>query len=243
VQTKDKANHKQGDQLGGSDVRPIEAPSGLDLHPRPRKIVRVSKRTTILVLAVVVLLLAGFAYGAYRRTLNQATGQEAGFPKSATAATQASDEFVQAIPVGTAPLESRSGDELKPPEDTNQRTAKETCGYDPRTGQPYRYNPQTGQLCDGLPQERVVVRRSPVRNQSGAAAANRQELSPEEQRIMAAYRREQEAIAAPTGVRDSNTGKSRLQRRELSRDKSARYATTASSHGLDESPELHGVGR
>jgi type IV secretion system protein TrbI len=207
VPTEDKANHKSADhQRSGSGVRPIEAPSGLDLHPRPRKTVRVSKKTTILVVAVVVFLLAAFAYGAYRRTLNQAAAsQEAGFPNSATPATQASDEFIQAIPVGNAPLTRKTDDELKPPEDASARTAKETCGYDPRTGQPYRYNPQTGQPCDGLPQERVVVRRSPVRNQSATATANRQELSPEEQLMVAAYRREQEAIAAPTGVGDANT--------------------------------------
>ncbi len=205
--TKDKASDKPGDQQpGGSSVRPIDAPSGLDLHPRPRKTVRVSKRTTLIVVAVVVFLLAAFAYGAYRRTANQAAaGQEAGFPKSATPATQASDEFVQEIPVGTAPLTQKSNGELKPPDDESARTMKETCGYDPRTGQPYRYNPQTGQPCDGLPQERVVVRRSPVRNQS-AATANGQEVSPEQQLMMAAYRREREAIAAPTGVHDANTG-------------------------------------
>jgi type IV secretory pathway VirB10-like protein len=191
-----------------SSVRPIEAPSGLDLHPRPRRTVRVSKRTTLAVVCLIALLLLGFAYGGYRRTLKQrAASREAGLPKSPTPATQASNEIVQSIPAGSAPLARNAPTELHPPEETSRASVTENCGSDPTTGKAYRYNPQTGQPCDGLAQERVVVRQSaPVRTQPAMAPVAHQETTPEEQRIIAAYQREQEAIVAPTGVRDANTG-------------------------------------
>ena len=77
-------------------------------------------------------------------------------------------------------------------------------GADPK-GQPYRFNPQTGQPCDGLPQERVVVRQpNAVRTQTFAATPAHEE-TPEERRVAAAYQREQEAIQAPTSTRNSAT--------------------------------------
>lgn len=112
-----------------SSVRPIEAPSGLDLHPRPRNTVRVSKRTTVAVVSLIALLLLGFAYGGYRRTLNQqAARREAGLPKTATPATQASNEIVQLIPAGSAPLARNAPSELQPPEETNRASVKVSCG-------------------------------------------------------------------------------------------------------------------
>ena len=48
----------------------IEAPSGLDLHPEPKKAVRVSKRASMAIVGVGVGLLLAFAYGGYRRAEN-----------------------------------------------------------------------------------------------------------------------------------------------------------------------------
>jgi type IV secretion system protein VirB10 len=80
-----------------------------------------------------------------------------------------------------------------------------SCGADPKTGQPYRFNPQTGQLCEGLPQERAVVRQpNAVRTQPVAPTSFHQE-TPEDRRLAAAYQREQEAIQAPTSIRNSST--------------------------------------
>jgi type IV secretion system protein VirB10 len=79
------------------------------------------------------------------------------------------------------------------------------CGTDPRTGQPYRYNPQTGQPCDGLPQERVVVRQSnAIRNRPITPTPVHEETA-EDRRLAEAYQREQEAIQAPTSIRNSAT--------------------------------------
>src|ERR1700736_6339235 len=69
-------------------------------------------------------------------------------------------------------------------------------GWDPRTGQPYRFNPQTGQPCaNTAQQDRVIVRQAPPPQYASAP-----QPSPEEQRIAAAYQRERDAMAAPAIV-------------------------------------------
>jgi type IV secretion system protein VirB10 len=99
---------------------------------------------------------------------------------------------------------SRShADDLRPP-DASSSSVTASCGADPKTGQPYRFNPQTGQVCDGLPQERVVVREAnPMRTQPVAPTPVHEE-TPEDRRLAAAYQREQEAIQAPTSIRNSS---------------------------------------
>ena len=75
----------------------MDAPSGLDLHPEPPKAVRISRRTSLAIVAVGVLILLAYAYGGYRRTLtNEAAARDAGLPKNVTPATQAGTEFMQA---------------------------------------------------------------------------------------------------------------------------------------------------
>jgi type IV secretion system protein TrbI len=192
------------DTNNSSDHQPIEAPSGLDLHPQPQKAVRISRRASMAIISVIVLLLLAFAYGGYRRTLtNQAAARDAGLPRNVTPATQAGTEFMQATPAGTVPITRSHSDELRPP-DAPLSSAMANCGSDPKTGQPYRFNPQTGQVCDGLPQERVVVRQpNPARAQTVPAAPVHEE-TPEERRLAAAYQREQEAIQSPTNIRNSS---------------------------------------
>jgi type IV secretion system protein VirB10 len=189
------------DTTNSSDHPPIEAPSGLDLHPQPEKAKRISRRAGIVIASVGLLLLVAFAYGGIRRTLNnQTAARDAGLPKSVTPATQAGKEFMQATPSGTVPMA------LRPPgAPPSPQTTMTFCGADPKTGQPYRFNPQTGQPCDGLPQERVVVRQpSAMRTQSFTPMQIHEE-TPEERRLVAAYQQEQEAIQAPTSIRNSAT--------------------------------------
>jgi type IV secretion system protein VirB10 len=79
------------------------------------------------------------------------------------------------------------------------------CGADPKAGQAYRFNPQNGQPCDGLPEERIVVRQpNTIRTQPVTPTLAREEI-PEERRLAAAYQEEQQAIQAPTSVRTSVT--------------------------------------
>ena len=189
------------DTTNSSDHSPIEAPSGLDLHPQPEKAKRISRRAGIAIASVGLLLLVAFAYGGLRRTLNnQTAARDAGLPKSVAPATQAGKEFMQATPSGTVPMA------LRPPgAPQSSQTIMASCGADPKTGQSYRFNPQTGQPCDGLPQERVVVRQpSAMRTQSFTPTRIHEE-TPEERRRAAAYQQEQEAIEAPTSIRNSAT--------------------------------------
>jgi len=87
------------------EVRGMDAPNGLDLHPQPRKVVRISRRASMAIIFVIVGLLLAFAYGGYRRTQRaQVAARDAGLPKNVSPATQASAEFTKSIPDGTAPL-------------------------------------------------------------------------------------------------------------------------------------------
>jgi type IV secretion system protein VirB10 len=189
------------DTNNNPEHRPIESPNGLDLHPQPEKAVRISRRATIGIITLVVLLLVGFAYGGYHRSLtNQIAAREANLPRSVTPATQAGAEFMQSTPAGA----TRShADELRPPGISAQQTMMVPCGTDPRTGQPYRYNPQTGQPCDGLPQERVVVRQPKAIRTQPIAPTPVHEETIEDRRLAGAYQREQEAIQAPTSIRNA----------------------------------------
>lgn len=178
------------------------APSGIDLHPEPPRAVRISRRAGFMIVCIILLLLLGFAWGGIRRALNnQMAARDAGLPKSATPATQAASEFMQATPAGTVPLT------LRPPGESasSQAITTPTCGADPQTGQQYRFNPQTGEPCDGFRQERVVVRQPMTTGIRQVAPTQLPQETPEERRIAQAYRQEQEAIQAPTGIRNSGS--------------------------------------
>ena len=187
----------------GSDnaaVPPIDAPAGLDLRPTPAKSVRVSRRAGLAIGLVVIALLLAYAYGGYRRQKQvQMDAREAGLPKALGPATTAGKEFIQAIPVNDAKgLASTSGNQLQPPAAAGAQ--KPNCGFDPRSGQVYKFDPQTGQPCTAQPvQERVVVRQPPPARQTPASSPPQR--TPEEQRIIAAYELEREARLSPTGIR------------------------------------------
>jgi hypothetical protein len=168
-----------------SATKPFEAPGGLDLHPQPEEGVHISRRAGMAILSVIVVLLVAFAYGGYRRTLlNQAAARDASLPKSVTPATQAGTEFLRATPTGTVPLTHANADELRPPEAT---ASPATCGADPKTGQPDRFNPQSGQPCEGFLRERVGAQQpNAVRSQPVTPTPIREE-TPKQRRLAAAY--------------------------------------------------------
>lgn len=181
-------------------VQPIESPSGLDLHPQPQKSARVNRRAIGIVVGVGAGLLLAYAYGGYQRTLkNEAAARQSGLPKIVTPATQAGAEFVNAIPLGNAPNAKRP--DLHPP---TRSDAPNPCGEDPRTGAPYRYNPQTGQPCDGTPQERLVVRQAPRPTQTRQVEPQK-EPTPEERAAALAYQQQQQAILSPTVAASANS--------------------------------------
>src|SRR5260370_4244590 len=85
------------DTNNSSDHKPIEAPSGLDLHPQPPKAVRISRRASMAIVSMIVLLLLAFAYGGYPRPLtNQTAARGAGLPRNVTPATPAGPAVLQA---------------------------------------------------------------------------------------------------------------------------------------------------
>jgi type IV secretion system protein VirB10 len=189
-----------------NSAQPIESPSGLDLHPQPQTAVRISKRAGGAIVAGIVLLLLAFAYGGYRRTLkNQTAAREASLIKNVTPATQAGNEFMQATSAATVPMTRNHTGELRPPGDSStSQAAPPACESDPRNGQPYRFNPQTGAPCDSLPQERVVVRQPSMAHVQPVAPAPVLEETPEHRRLVAAYLQEQAAIQAPTSIRNAS---------------------------------------
>ena len=196
------------------EIKPIQAPAGLDLHPTPQTSVRVSKRAGAAIGLVAIGLLLAFAYGGYRRQIRaQAAEHDSSLPKAVQPATASATEVEKDIPSGNATLARNNPNQLQPPDAGKSAPLASSCGFDPRTGQPYRFNPETGQACAGYPQDRVVVRQPAApRAQTAQTPA---EPTPEERRIAAAYQREQDAMIAPTGIRSgggfasgtfSNTG-------------------------------------
>jgi type IV secretory pathway VirB10-like protein len=179
--------------------KPIESPAGLDLHPKPRTSARVSKRAGIAVGAIAIVLLGLFAYGGYRRQVRaQVAARDSGLPKAVAPATASASEVEKDIPSGNAPLVRNDPNQLQPP-DQGKRAAASTCSTDPRTGQAYRFNPDTGQPCSEYGQARVIIRQ-PGYAPAPITAASAQP-TPEEQRLAAEYQREEEAMLAPTSIR------------------------------------------
>ena len=227
-------------------VPPITAPTGIDLHPAPRRTVHISRRAGIAIIGVLVLLLAGFAWGGYRRSQqNQAAARQAGLPRTVIPA-HADDQLMHAIPPADASVvHPQNG--LLPPQKLNLLQAPNLngppnvgpaaafhaagpCGLD-ATGMPMRFNPQTGQPCD-LPVERVVVRQAPPKIPRGAIP-HLPVAPPEDHDIEAAWQLEHEAMLAPTTTRTgSNLGASL---------KPAALAQLASSS--DQTPNLASIGK
>src|ERR1043165_6134740 len=104
-----------------------------------------------------------------RQQREQVAGGEAGLPSSVAPATTAGNEFIQAIPVKDPPTAQKTTPgQLQPPgtytgatPPANQVVEQSSCGWDARTGQAYRFNPQTGVPCmTTLHQDQVVVRQA-----------------------------------------------------------------------------------
>lgn len=185
------------------EVKPIESPAGLDLHPRPQTSVRVSKRAGLAIGALALGLLLAFAYGGYRRQVRaQAEAHDSTLLKAVMPASASANEIEKDIPAGNATLVRGDPNRLQPPDGGKERqptTPIGSCAFDSRNGQPYRFSPETGQPCAGYPQDRVVVRQPAYARAQAAAAPT--EPTPEERRIAAAYQRELDAMIAPTGIR------------------------------------------
>ena len=58
---------KDSSDINAQDVKPIDAPAGLDLYPKPNTSARIGKRAGLAIGLVVLGLLSAFAYCGYRR--------------------------------------------------------------------------------------------------------------------------------------------------------------------------------
>jgi type IV secretion system protein VirB10 len=196
-----KDNRKENKE---SSAKLIEAPSGLELRLAPKQTVRLNRRASVGVGAIALLLLLGFAYGGYRRQVaSQATARDAGLPKNVVPATTAGTEFTKDLPGGQMARTVDSNHQLQPP---GTSAANPSCGTDPKSGEPYHFDPQTGRPCPaytGMPQERVVVRQAPLVAQTQVGPQTPPEPSPEQKRLLLAYQRDQEARLAPTQISNS----------------------------------------
>ena len=161
---------------------PMDAPSGLDLNPRPPRTVRVSKRAAGALMLIAAVILGLFAYGGYKRQQRQvATLAEGSVPHNVAPATAAGAEIAKDVPPGNVPNSPQSrlidSGTLVPPGELQSAN-----------------QPQGGQ---------VFVRQAPVPSQPVVAQMPQpREPTPEERRLLAAYEREQQAIAAPTTLRE-----------------------------------------
>lgn len=177
------------------------SPSGLDLNPRPPKAVRISRRTSLALVALIALLLGLFAYGGWKRQQRQVAAlNEANFPKRVAPATAAAADIVKDVPSGNVlttrvqPTGSVNSDQLQAPEDI-QGSGGATNN---RPGVAMPPNIYVGQPAP-IPSTYVVPQVQPV-----------YQPSPEEQRRQTAYESEQRAMAAPTSLREgfSSSGNS-----------------------------------
>jgi hypothetical protein len=123
-------------------VKPIEAPAGVDLHPKWAGIVRLSKRAALIVGLAVLVVILGCLYGLYRRSVSKMQIASQGEPKRITPATQAGQEmasFKDSRPAGAI-------GKLVPPLSTMaaQFPSVPGCDVDPQTGQLARFSKLTG---------------------------------------------------------------------------------------------------
>ena len=207
----ESGNSAAMEENGTSGVSPMDGPQGLNIHPRPRLGRVLTKRGGITFVAATFALVAVASVGWWWRQNSQETQRKTGQPANIGPATQAGAEVVKdvshSLPAAT---HQDSGHQLQAPGSVPNSggvntgsfaaTATPGCGADPETGQPYRFNPQTGQPCDGLPQERLVVRQAPFIQSRPVPVPSPQQTADELQRA-AAVQELQAAMAAPTGVR------------------------------------------
>ena len=165
----------------------IESPSGLDLNPSPPPTARISKKVGLVGIAVVVLVGTLVVYGLYTRKQQQAVARAVNEQKHPEPARIAGDQVVK---------------EIAPPSVANPAPAP--AGF-PGMGAPVR---DPGISTPALRPPSITLRKDkPSRGSANGAtgyASSEGELSPEERLRLAAFREEQQAIAAPTVIHSSS---------------------------------------
>jgi type IV secretory pathway VirB10-like protein len=171
----------------------MESPSGLDLHPESPPTARISKKVGVAVLGVVLFVGVLVVYGLYARREQQQVAQAMNEEKHPESARRIGDQLVK---------------ELAPPAVANPAPV-----FSGRAGV------DSGQVNDGtqapdsgaLQPPRLVYRddgkegRPEAGEGTHSSTGGPSELSAEEKLRLAAFRQEQEALAAPTGIRGGSS--------------------------------------
>jgi type IV secretion system protein TrbI len=172
------------------------SPGGLDLNPRPPETVRISRKASMALVGVVILLLALFAYGGWKRRQRQvAAYADANLPKRVAPATSAAAEIENRVPAGNVPTAGVR--QAAAPQSGRLQAPEEVAGYGS--------NPAVAAR-NTVPQPTpVYIRQAAAVTPVTAPVSEVHQPTPEEQRLQAAYESEQRAMVAPTGI-DSGFG-------------------------------------
>jgi type IV secretion system protein VirB10 len=161
-----------------------KSPDGLDLDPPPARTVRISRRASLALVALAVLLLGLFAYGGWKRRQRQVAAlSDANVPKHVAPATAAAADIVNEVPQGNVPTTSLraaappSTGLLEPPADAQPVPPSAAASSSP-----------------------VIIRQSPPVQPVPDSTQQAHQPTPEEQRLQAAYEAEQRAMVAPTNL-------------------------------------------
>ena len=180
----------------GAGEKPVSSswssPSGLDLNPRPPQTVRISRRTSLALVALVALLLGLFAYGGWKRQQRQVAAlTEANFPKRVAPATAAAADIEKNVLSGNVPTTR-----TQPPGNTNsgQLQAPEDMQGSGKAA------PNSAGMM--VPPDSYVRQAAPIPPTYVAPVQPIYQPNPEEHRRQLAYESEQRAIAAPTSLRE-----------------------------------------
>jgi type IV secretory pathway VirB10-like protein len=158
-----------------AEVQAMNAPSGIDLRPKPTRAVQVSKRAGIALCCLALGVLGLFAYGGYKRQLREQTAAR-GEAKQVAPATAAGTEILKEIQSAHVPGGRASTPKLDPPPDNTEST---------KTKAPLTRSAN------------AAATPGPVQP---VTSFQRVETTPEEKRLLWAYQQEQAAMAAPTAI-------------------------------------------
>jgi type IV secretion system protein VirB10 len=170
----------------------MESPSGLDLHPEPPPTARISKKVGVAVLGVVLFVGVLVVYGLYARREQQQVAQAMNEEKHPESARRIGDQLVKELapPAVANPAPVFSGRAGVDTGHVNDGTQAPDSGALQPPRLVYRDDAKEGRAGTGGPDE-----------DGHSSTGGPSELSAEEKLRLAAFRQEQDALAAPTAVR------------------------------------------
>ncbi len=176
--------------------QPMESPSGLELHPDPPPTARISKKVGLAVLGVVLFVGVLVVYGLSARREQQQVAQAMNEEKHPESARRVGDQLVKELapPAVANPAPVFSGRAAVDPGQVNDGTRVPDSGVLQPPRLVYRDDGKEGRPEAG------------AGNESGrSSTGGPSELSAEEKLRLAAFRQEQEALAAATPIRGGSS--------------------------------------